>query len=72
MAKLSYIDKSFEYFFTFVEWIILFGLLLTAIFFTWGVMEKFYSGARGIAHFEQELEFHPTIPYALTEAFFLF
>ena len=61
MANLTYINKLFEYFFTFVEWLLFFGLILISIFFTWGVMAKFKSGARGIAQFEQELKFHPTI-----------
>ena len=44
-----------------LEWILYLILLITSLFITRGVMEKFDSGATSIRQYEETIKYHPTI-----------
>ena len=58
---------SMKKFFLFLEWLLYLGLFAIAIFFTWGVMQKYKSRAIGITQYEEKIDFHPTITICFDE-----
>ena len=67
MDTLPSMKKLTGNFFLFLEWILYLGLFAIAIFFTWGVMQKYKSRAIGITQYEEKIDVHPTITICFDE-----
>ena len=54
-------------FFTFLEWILFFGLIISSVIFTWSVFVKYNSKATIIGQFEEKIMMRPTITICFTK-----
>ena len=53
--------KLFNAFLVSVEWLLYYSLMAIAIWFSWGVLDKFYTQDKGVQQYEEKIEAHPTI-----------
>ena len=63
MNKTSWLVGWFKI----LGWVLYLGLFITAIIFTWEVIEKFSSGTTGIEKYDEEIKSYPTMTMCFKE-----